>query len=70
MPASVPDPAVASAAAAAAAAAAGISATVAQPSGVDADGHLFVKFPRTHHLINPGGSAVARDDLLGMYASW
>ena len=28
----------------------------------------FFKFPRTHHLLNPGGHAVARDDLLGTSA--
>jgi hypothetical protein len=38
-----------------------IGPTVA--TGAAAETHLF-KFPRTHHLLNPGGSAVTADDLL------
>lgn len=33
--------------------------------GHDHDGDQFIKFPRTHHLLDTGGSAVSRDDLLG-----
>ena len=31
---------------------------------VDAPPSGFFKFPRTRHILNPGGTAVARDDLL------